>query len=83
MFEAVFETPSFTGKSFGWESQVLGGCFTIMMCNECVWGQIFGGRGGGVLGGCFQINVSVFSRELQRCLKLFSPSGVRDSAFYR
>ena len=56
MFEAVFETPSFTGKSFGWESQVLGGCFTIMMCNECVWGQIFGGRGG-VLGGCFQINV--------------------------
>ena len=52
--QAVFETPSFTGKSFGWGSQVLGGCFTIMMCNE--FGEFLGG-GGGVLGGCFQINV--------------------------
>ena len=23
----------------------------------CVWGQFLGGRGEGVLGGCFQINV--------------------------
>ena len=43
--QAVFETPSFTGKSFGWGSQVLGGCFTIMMCN--VFGESFWGAGRG------------------------------------
>ena len=41
-------TLSFTGKSFGWGSQLLGGCFTIMMCY--VFGVSFSG-------GCFQINV--------------------------
>ena len=37
----VMSAPSFTGKSFGWGSQVLGGCLTIMMCN--VFGGSFGG----------------------------------------
>ena len=53
-------TPSFTGKSFGWGLQVLGGCFTIMMCN--VFGNSFWGEGG-VLGGRLPSNVcSVFYR---------------------
>ena len=50
--QAVFETPSFTGKSFGWGSQVLGGCFTIMMCNE--FGEFLGG-GGGFWGDAFKL----------------------------
>ena len=49
----MFETPSFTGKSFGWESQVLGGCFTIMMCN--VFGGSFSGGGGGFWGDAFKL----------------------------
>ena len=36
----VMSAPSFTGKSFGWGSQVLGGCFTIMF-------NVFGGSFGG------------------------------------
>ena len=47
----MFETASFTGKSFGWGSQVLGGCFMIMMCN------VFGSSswGGGVWGDAFKL----------------------------
>ena len=49
----MFETPSFTGKNFGWGSQVLGGCLTIMMCN--VFGVSFWGVGGGFWGDAFKL----------------------------
>ena len=35
----VMSAPSFTGKSFGWGSQVLGGCLCL--------GAVLGGEGGG------------------------------------
>ena len=60
----MFETPSFT---------VLGGCLTIMMYN--VFGVSFWGVGGGVLGGCFQINVGVLGGDLSAVRHSFSRGG--------
>ena len=66
--QAVFETPSFTGKSFGWGSQVLGGCFTIMMCN--VFGSFWGV--GGFWGDAFKLMSGSYEETLA-VLETFFP----------
>ena len=54
----MFETPSFTGKSFGWglqvlEGGVLGGAYQVMSAPSFT-GKSFG-WGSQVLGACFTI----------------------------
>ena len=45
-------------------------------------GAVFGGWGwGGVLGGCFQINVGVLGGDFSCVRDFFAPSGVRDFLF--